>query len=231
MNESKINKNLEDYIEKWKIYNCFDKDMGQYMTLKHYEKGASILSAGQPMHHFYFVVEGQVKIYKRVENGKSVLLRMPKALTELGSLELLNDQPHVDSCVEALDHVVVIMISFDDLKRHALSDISFLKYIISKLSHKLKTASNTASINITNPFKNRFASYLISVYNASSPEDVDDIKIEKMTDLAHFLGTSYRHLNRVVKELESESIIKKNKKGFTILDYPKLKALSGGFYE
>jgi CRP-like cAMP-binding protein len=222
---------LDDYINHWKIYECFDTDMSQYMTLKHFEKGDSIIRAGDAMHHFYFVVEGQVKIYKNVENGKSLLLRMPKAPTELGSLELLNDKPYVDSCVDALDHVVVIRISFEDLKHHALQDITFLKYIIHKLSHKLKTASNTASINITNPFKNRFASYLISVYNATSPEDVDDIKIEKMTDLAHFLGTSYRHLNRVVKELESDRIIKKNKKGFTILDYVKLKELSGGFYE
>lgn len=222
---------LNYYIENTQIGACFNKDMSAYMSLETYEKGEDILSAGDLMTHFYFVVEGQVKIFKRLENGKSLLIRMPKAMTELGSLEFIYKQRLVDSCVQALTKTLVIKIPFSDLEKHTQDDIIFYKYLVKSLSHKLKTASNAASINITYPFKNRLASYLISVYNASKPLDIEDIKIEKMTDLAHFLGTSYRHLNRVVNELELEQIIKKEKRSFIILNYEKLNDLAGGFYE
>lgn len=225
------NHDLDYYIKNKQIGACFNKDMSAYMSLETYEKGEDILSAGDLMTHFYFVVEGQVKIYKTLENGKSLLIRMPKAMTELGSLEFIYKQRLVDSCVQALTKTLVIKIPFSDLEKHTQKDIVFYKYLVKSLSHKLKTASNAASINITYPFKNRLASYLISVYNASKPLDIEDIKIEKMTDLAHFLGTSYRHLNRVVNELEQEQIIKKEKRSFIILNYEKLNDLAGGFYE
>lgn len=226
-----IKQDLATYIRRAKIDECFDKDMSQHMTLEFYNKGDTILVAGDLMTHFYFVVEGQIKIFKQSENGKSVLLRMPKARTELGSLELIYKERWVDSCVQALSQVAVIKIPFADLEEETKDDIIFYKYIVKSLSHKLKTASNTSSLNMTYPFKNRLASYLISVYDASDASDVEEIKIEKMTDLAHFLGTSYRHLNRVIQDLEHQKIIQKHKKSFIILDYDKLKDLSGGFYE
>ena len=66
------------------------------------------------------------------------------------------------------------------------------------------------SINILSPIKNRFASYLISSLPSrdSKPAIVD---IDGVNNLADLLGSSYRHLNRVIKELSDEKIIKKTK--------------------
>ena len=49
-------------------------------------------------------------------------------------------------------------------------------------------------------------------------------------EIAQFLGTTYRHLNRVFKDLESKSIIKCEDKKIYILDEDRLRELSKNLY-
>lgn len=144
---------------------------------------------------------------------------------------MLQTEKVVSSNVQAVHNCKVIKIPFSAIEQYAKDDLVFYKYIIRQLSRKLHNCSNTASINATYPFKNRFASYLISLATPIDADTIDEIKFDHLTDLATFLGTSYRHLNRVVKELCDEKIIQKNKNSFLIINYEQLKTLSGGFYE
>jgi len=205
--------------------------MTPYMTLVQYERGEDILVAGEALPFFYLIVEGKAKIFRTLENGKSVLLRFTRPLSELGSLELLQKKRIIDSEVQSLYGVTCIRIPFDVIDEVCKEDVTFLRYNVKRLSTKLETASKTASLNASYPFRNRFASYLISLTRVDSVQRIDEINFDKLTDLATFLGTSYRHLNRVIRDFESEGmIIKKNKK-FIILDSNKLESLSGGYYE
>jgi len=222
---------LDYYIKKHKINEIFENDMKSYMELVEFSRNEDILIAGNDMPYFYFIVDGKAKIYKTLENGKSVLIRFTRPLSELGSLELLQKQRIVDSDVQSLYGTICIRISFDNLKVICDRDVTFYKYIIDRLSHKLETSSKTATLNASYPFKNRFASYIISITRIDEANRIDEINFDKLTDLATFLGTSYRHLNRVIQNFEDEGIIKKENKRFVILDYKKLETLAGGYYE
>jgi CRP/FNR family transcriptional regulator, putaive post-exponential-phase nitrogen-starvation regulator len=222
---------LQHYIKLHRIDDVFQNDLSAYMDLVSFGRGEDILRCGEIMAYFYFVVEGKVKIYHELENGKSVLLRITRPLTELGSVEVLQETKIVNSNVQSIYGCKAIRIPFSILDEYAKNDATFYKYIVTRLSHKLITCSNSASMNVTFPFKSRFASYLISISTPSDVERIDEIKFDFLTDLATFLGTSYRHFNRVIKELEEEHIIIKNKKSFTIVNFDKLEALSGGYYE
>jgi len=222
---------LKDYIQQFNLHQIFETDMQAHMSLCKYDKGEDILVSGEPMIYFYFIVEGKAKIFNTLENGKSVLLRFTRPLSELGSVEVLEPVRIVHSNVQSLYGTTVIRIPFQAIDEHTKDDTSFYKFIVRRLSHKLSTISNTHALNTTYPFKNRFASYLLSLTRIDDVERIDEIDIDQLTDLATFLGTSYRHLNRVVKEMVEDGIIKKTKNSFIILDYKQLEELSGGFYE
>jgi len=222
---------LDYYISKYNMNEIFETNMKPYMEIVEYSKGENIVAIGMNIDYFYFIVEGKAKIFKELENGKSVLLRFTRPLSELGSMELLKEDKTADTCVQALYSTTVIRIPMDVILDKSKNDILFHKYIIKRLSHKLETISMTASINNSYPFRNRFASYLISITRIDSNNRVDEINFDKLTDLATYLGTSYRHLNRVIEAFESEGIIKKENKHITILNYEKLESLAGGFYE
>lgn len=60
----------------------------------------------------------------------------------------------------------------------------------------------------------------------------DELRTSKLTEVAELLGTSYRHLNRVIRRLCFERIIERNKGALFIKDREKIKELaSGNIYE
>ncbi|MBM6837426.1 helix-turn-helix domain-containing protein, partial [Clostridium saudiense] len=83
-----------------------------------------------------------------------------------------------------------------------------------------------SSINILYPLENRFASYLLSVI----PSYSNTITIEGVNHISELLGSSYRHLNRVIKSLVDSNIIKKNKNEIHILDIKELESLAKDIY-
>ena len=91
---------------------------------------------------------------------------------------------------------------------------------------KLASLSVSNSVNILYPLENRLASYILASYT-----NEDSNNTENLTQIAEFLGTSYRHLLRVVKEFELEKIIKRYNKKLVILDKDKLEDLAGDLYQ
>jgi len=158
-------------------------------------------------------------------------LRFANPLSSLGDAEVQKSPRVCTGNVQPVFETLVIKIPFSIIDKYVVNDSTFLKYIVKSLGDKLTTSSNAHSLNTSYPFKNRFASYLISISHADDVERIDEISTENFSDLATFLGTSYRHLCRVVRELEDEKLIKKEGKQFIILDYDGLESLSGGFYE
>ncbi|WP_109606267.1 helix-turn-helix domain-containing protein [Oceanotoga teriensis] len=52
-----------------------------------------------------------------------------------------------------------------------------------------------------------------------------------MTELADLLGTSYRHLNRVIKKLSEIGVIKREDNFIKIIDRVYLEGLAGDIYK
>lgn len=222
---------LKSYVQKYRLNDNFSRDMSDFMKLYSYDKGEHVLRNGDPIKTLYFVVKGKLKVYSAIENGKTILLRFYTPLSIFGDLELFNDYD-VKSNIESVSPVTLIGISFSDIDLYARDDSVFLRFILKNICRKLYTMSNSSSLNQTLPFINRFASYLISIASDENNLHInEDIKTDKLGDLATFLGVSYRHLNRVISELCSKGIIERTSTGLAILDYKSLKELSVGFYE
>ena len=81
-----------------------------------------------------------------------------------------------------------------------VSGINNLETII--LLNGTNAASLSSSVNMLYPLENRLASYTNEYSNNT----------ENITQISELLGSSYRHLLRVLNRLESEGIIKRNNK-------------------
>ena len=86
------------------------------------------------------------------------------------------------------------------------------------------------SINILSPIENRFASYLLSSLPSNNFEEIF-VDIDGINNLSELLGSSYRHLNRVIKNLSDLKIIEKNKNTIKILNLEKLTLLAQDIYK
>ncbi|WP_454053047.1 Crp/Fnr family transcriptional regulator [Clostridium sp. Marseille-Q7071] len=216
---------LNYYIAKHNMENIFDKDMLKYAQLHFYEKDEYILEAESELQYYYLLVDGKIKISYLFENGKSMFLKFYKEFNTIGDLELLKNIP-IKCNIDAIEDTYLVAIPADILRKKYLNNIKFLHHLIDSLSEKLYATINNSSYNFVYPLINRLSSYLVEHIT-----DKDYIILSSsFIEIAQFLGTTYRHLNRTFKELETEGIIKCENKTIYILDEDRLRELSKNLY-
>ena len=216
---------LNYYIEKHNIENIFNKDILKYAQLHFYKKEEYILESESKLEYYYLLVDGKIKVFYPFENGKSMLLKFYKDFNTIGDLELLKDIPILCN-IAAVQDTYLIAMPADILRKKYFDNTKFLRHLVYSLSEKLYATINNSSYNFIYPLINRLSSYLV--------EHITDknyiILNSSYLEIAQFLGTTYRHLNRTFKEMDSKSIIKCDGKTIYILDEDRLRELSKNLY-
>ncbi|MBD2869213.1 Crp/Fnr family transcriptional regulator [Paenibacillus arenilitoris] len=216
------------YAARHRLDAIFSEAEIDRMQLHTYARGETVCSAGERLDRLYLLVRGKIKVYTTLPNGKSVLLRFNEPLAVIGDVELLTGYP-VQCMVESVGESVFLVVKQEDLRETALKSPHFLTFIIRLLSHKLYTASNASSLNLLYPVENRFASYLISISPPETGASAQaELKTGKLTEVAEMLGTSYRHLNRVIARLAKDGIVERKRGAVLILDPVRLQELASG---
>lgn len=216
---------LNKYIKKYSIETVLDDEILKYAQLHFFKSGENILESGEKLEYYYFFVDGKIKVYYPFENGKSMILKFYKDYNTIGDLELLRDIPIVCS-IDAIEDTFMIAISSVVLRENFFDNIKLLHHLVYSLSDKLYGTINNSSYNFVYPLINRLSSYLLE-----NLADKDYIVLNSSyLEIAQFLGTTYRHLNRTLNEMELKSIIKRDDKIIHILDINQLRELSKNIY-
>jgi CRP-like cAMP-binding protein len=216
---------LNSYITKHNIEDIFDRNILEEAQLHLYGKEELILQAEAELEYYYLLVDGKVKISYLFENGKSMFLKFYEDFNSLGDVELLRGTPVVCN-VEATQDTYLIAIPSEILRKDYLNNVKFLRHLVESLSEKLYATINNSSYNYVYPLINRLSSYLIERVT-----DKDYIILNSsFEEIAQFLGTTYRHLSRTFKELETESIIKCENKLVYIINEHRLRELAKNLF-
>lgn len=218
---------LNTYVNKHSLTKYLNQNLLNSLVLHTFEKNELICSLNEKLYYMYFLVSGKAKVTTLLSNGKSLLLCFNTPLSTIGDLELL-DNPIANCNVTALENCICLGLPISKIHAYGYNDPIFLRFIISSLEEKLRKNSIYSSINMLYPLENRFAIYLISSLPSNSIESI--IEIESITNLSQLLGSSYRHLNRVIQKLCNSNIIKKDKNIIKILDLPLLQNLASDKY-
>lgn len=223
-------KKIEGYIKTYEMKNLFLDNMKEHMTLYMFNKNDYICREEEQLENMYFLVDGKAKVSKHLENGKSLLISFYMPLTIIGDVEFIRNDV-TDCSVQAIEDTYCIGINFNIVRKKLTRDSKFLLKICEYLSDKLTNGSNNSSINLLYPLENRLASYIVAFI------DTHDNKIKKFTfkesysEISELLGTSYRHLNRILNKFCLEGILKKCDREYVIEDFEKLLCLAGDLYK
>lgn len=216
---------LKHYINEYSLAKYLNKNLINSFKIYTFEKNEFICTLNEKLEYMYFLVKGKAKVTTLLSSGQSLLLCFNNPLSIIGDLELL-DNPYADCNVITLENCICLAIPIWSIHNHGYNDPLFLRFIISSLENKLRNNSIYSSINILYPLENRFASYLLSVL----PSNSTSLTIEGVNHISELLGSSYRHLNRVIKTLVDSHVIKKNKNEIQVLNLKKLESLAKDIY-
>ncbi len=175
-----------------------------------FQKGNYICTQGQDITELTYILSGRVKIVRSLSNGKEHILEMPQQPQLLGDVELMTNQL-AGSSVIALEEVQTVQL---------LKDPIFLYHIGRNLAMALHRQGITASTNASYFVKERLATHILNI------EEQDIFQLSPSI-LSSSFGTSYRHVQRVIKQFIDQGIIEKKAfKTYRILQRDSLETLA-----
>ena len=183
-----------------------------------FQKNDYICTQGQAITELTYILSGKVKIVRSLFNGKEHILETLNQPQILGDVELMTNQP-AGSSVIALEEVQAVQLPLNN-KEELLKDPVFLYQIGRNLARALHKQGITASTNASYSVKERLATHILN----SEEENIFQLS---PSILASRFGTSYRHVQRVIKQFIDQGIIEKEAfKTYRILERQTLEKLA-----
>lgn len=192
------------------------------LLIRNFKKGEFLFDQGSPLEYLMIITKGRIKVCSLASNGKTLLFCYNDPGTILGEVELMT-HAFASSSVCAVTDVQGLVIPYDRYQDYLLSNITFMNRICLILSEIVTQNSINGASNILYPFESRLCAY-IAMTNENGYFN------EKLTELAEFLGTSYRHLLRTLDNLCTKGVIEKTSLGYMVKDDLKLRTLGVKYY-
>lgn len=211
------------YLKQNKLDNFFSEDLINKMELFIFNKGEYICKVSEPVEYLFFLVKGKCSVFNMVENGKSLLICFYNNFEVLCEFEFFNDGISKTN-IKAVEDTYCLGISVPKYKGELIKDIKLLNFLCAHLCKKLERSDRNNSINLLYSLENRLASYILFTQK-------EGCFFSNYTQLAEHLGTSYRHLLRVLCGLCSKGVLMKKEDGYHIKNIHLLKEISGDYYE
>jgi CRP-like cAMP-binding protein len=194
------------------------------------KKGQQVFSEGDTVKGIYFVYSGIVKVHKKWDEEKELILRFAKKGDILGHLGIGGEDIYPVSAT-ALEETVVCYIDMaffeSSLAVNNNFAIKLMRFFAAELQSSEKRMRNLAHM----PVRGRVGQAIISLKNQFGISEKGIINIEPARqDLASFAGVAYESLFRTLNDLVDEQIIELSGKSILIKNENKLSQLIAGIY-
>lgn len=192
----------------------------------HIKKGQQIFHEGDPVEGMYFIYSGTVKVHKKWDKEKELIIRFAKKGDILGHMGL-GDEAIYPVTTTALEPTIVCYISmnFFESTLRVNNELTYrlMRFFAGGLQDSEKRMRNLVHM----PVKGRIAQSLITLKNQFGINNEGAINIElTRQDLSSFAGASYETLFKVINELVDERIAEVSGKSIRIVNEAALKQLT-----
>lgn len=202
------------YIKKYPVHQYFSTDVEPYLELHTFKKGDLVCAERKTPDHLFFILQGKVKLSLIHQDGNITLVQYYEPGDILGELELLGMRQQ-SQAIQAVTDVVCLALPFDRCKDTMLSDAKFLQNLCRLIAGKMQRSVNKLVDTQTYPLENRLAAYFLAKEDEVGFGEWMHVKL---TDLAQYLGASYRHLSRVIKDFSDAGWIEKERTKMRVLE-------------
>jgi len=186
------------------------------------KKGQLLFKEGDPVKGIYFVYRGNLKVHKRWDKEKEIILRFAKKGDIVGHLGLGTQTVYPVSAT-AVDEVTVCYVDMAFFEstlnvNHQLV-IKLMRFFANELQESEKRMRNLVHMSV----KGRVSQALILLKNQFGLNSEGFVGIElTRQDLASFSGAAYESLFRTINDLTDKNLISLSGKHIAIKDEAKL---------
>jgi CRP-like cAMP-binding protein len=190
------------------------------------KKGDTLFKEGDGVKGMFFITEGLVKVHKKWDEEKEMILRFANEGAIVGHRGLGGDDIYpVSATALAPTTVCFVDAGFFTASLKINTDYLYelMMFFAAELKESEKRMRNLAHMNT----KGRIAYALLSLHKKFGVAEDGFLKIVlTRQDIASYTGTTYETLFKMMNEMQDEGILKFAEKRIGILDSRKLKALT-----
>lgn len=212
---------METYIEQFDLDKVLPSQVMPHITLSTFKKGEHIFTQGDYPEYMHFLVEGRLKIFAASDEGRKLIIAFTQPFGVLGDIEFVQQQPYLNTG-EAVTDGKLLKIPMKIMNEYGRNHFPFIQFLLDHITRKFYWNAHAHSFNMLHSVDVRFASYLLS----STTEHENYVSLLHIRDVADSIGTSYRHLNRIIAQLCAEGLIERSQRTIRILDRSQLYKLA-----
>ncbi len=212
MRITKPEKPIQHYISTFDMTRFLNDDLLNNLRIFHFPAYSNVYIEEAEQYMLYFLVEGQVQCSHYHLNGKLAVIALSNPFEVIGEIEIFNED-RLHSNVIATQRTVMLGIERDIVRRYGTNDPQFLHFLIDQLKVKLYR-TNALQMNQVLPLISRLSLYLLS----QSLNKDNSFVLPAKEELASLMGTTTRHLNRVLKQLVESGCVSSGYPLVKILD-------------
>ncbi|MGG1880610.1 Crp/Fnr family transcriptional regulator [Paenibacillus cisolokensis] len=232
MKEIADRKQFQHYMDKYGLGEVFTEALTPYLKLYSCDQGELICTQGEPATALYVLVKGKLKIYNTSPEGRTLIVTFQNPLEVVGDVEYIRAGEIINT-VEAVSPVHMIGVEYRWLRKYGGDHSPLLHFLLDIITNKFYTKSTSMSFNLLYPVEIRLASYLLSVsFDEGDSQFRGSLSTADLADAANLIGTSYRHLNRVLRKFTAYGWVERSRSGIVVTDRDGLRRLvSRNIYE
>lgn len=186
------------------------------------KKGELLFKEGDQVTGIFFLYSGTVKVHKRWENEKELIVRFAKKGDIVGHRGLGKDLVFPVSAT-ALEPVTVCFVAIDFFLNSLKVNQDLLFELMMFYAAELKDSEQNMRDLAHMPVKGRIAKALLTLqekFNVNSKGEIDFTMTRQ--DLASLAGTTYETVFRILSEFAQQNVIKLSNKNILLVDKVKL---------
>jgi CRP-like cAMP-binding protein len=202
---------LKSYLQTHRLDAIFHEPLFPHLSLFAFDQGELICSQGESAEMLYVLVKGKIKIYTTSAEGRALILSFKTPLEVIGDIEFIRETDIMNT-VEAVSPLHMIGIPNRTLRQYGINHAPLLHFLLDIITKKFYIKNHTMSLNLLHPVEVRLASYLLSVsYDESDARFQGQLRTDSLMDAANLIGTSYRHLNRVIRQFCEDGLLERTR--------------------
>jgi DNA-binding response OmpR family regulator len=190
-----------------------------------YKKKQLIYNEGNYPSRLYYIQQGKVKVFRRNDDGKELIVGLYNEGDFFGYIPLLENQVYQETA-EALEDTVLAIIPREEFEALLGSDPSVMKKFIGILVHNINEKEEQLLALAYNSLRKKVADALVALYRkynqAGDAGFVIDLSRENLASIA---GVAKESLIRMLGELKEEQLLQLEGSRISVLDYSRLERM------
>lgn len=223
---------VSDLIQQVPLYRRLSaedrEELAAACRVERYQRGDVVFAEGDPATDFFTVVEGRIKVFKGMPDGRIVILEIFGSGDPVGAVAVYEGLPYPATAV-ALEPTLCLRTPRQDFYTLLEHRPSLVRGLLMALTHRLVLLTNRLAERTGGRVETRFARLFLKLSDDIGRPDRSGIFIPlalSRQELADLLGTTVETCIRIMSRWGKEGIVQTEKEGFFVSDFEALESLA-----